>query len=34
MGKITKTLFGEKPKAGKPMAGEKFQPFFVGFTKF
>lgn len=27
MGKITKTLFGEKPKAGKPMAGAKFQPF-------
>ena len=27
MGKITKTIFGEKPKAAKPLAGAQFQPF-------
>ena len=27
MGKITETIFGEKPKSPKPMGGAQFQPF-------
>jgi len=27
MGKLTKTIFGEKPKSPKPMGGAQFQPF-------
>ena len=30
MGSVTKSIFGSKPKAGKPMAGAQFQPF--GYT--
>jgi|TARA_R110000744_G_scaffold356196_2_gene462891 hypothetical protein len=27
MGSVTKSIFGSKPKAGKPMAGAQFQPY-------
>jgi len=27
MGKLTSSIFGEKPKSPKPLAGAQFQPF-------
>ena len=30
MGSVTKSIFGSKPKAGKPLGGAQFQPF--GYT--